>query len=246
MLNVQTSPGSFNHGALACLRQAEEGSEPTTEIMEAIEADDQIRFTGTQANTFEQAVATEGTAFVAIENDIVEGRLIPTTAEALQDFEVVEIRQGVLMKIDMCLHRREGDDAQLHTVASHPAALKQIKGWKGDRPIKDEVESKGTSVAAQLLSEEHYEPGVGAVGPKWMQDRYQGIHMVEEAIQDEKDNKTLFAELVVRRRQEAVSIEEARAHLAQIRDILVGRIRRTEERFSHIANVPETGLQITA
>ncbi len=246
-LFVQVAEDSFNHGALACLEQGEEGAEPKLETMDAIADDPNVQFVGHQKNVMDHAVKEGGTGFVAIENDIVPDRLIPSTIEALQEYEVTGIRRGVLMKIDMCLFGVKDDDTAIHSVASHPAALSQIGKWKAGKDLAKLPDAQlGTSGTVRKLAEGGYASGTVAVGPKWSGERHDNLVLLKDGVQDHDRNKTLFAELEVRRRETPVDKATAQAHLAEIRDALVTRIDRVDGVFSHIADIPEEGLQVAA
>ena len=223
----QTSPGSFNDQALAYL------------IKEGKIGTPNIEFAGTQKNAMKKAVEEDGLAFMALRNDIAG--LVPTTIEALQDYEVRELLEAIRMKIEMCLIRRENGNAPLKKLMSHPTALKQIGNWQkvqeGETGNKLEIleEPLGTSEAARKLSAGELDPETGIIAPEWSVKVYPDIKVIEKGIQDNDDNYTLFGLVSAQQREANISNEEARARLEHLVKGARDRIKETSETFYQIA-----------
>ena len=95
------------------------------------------------------------------------------------------------MKIEMCLLRHEEAVRRhipLTQIASHPSALQQIEHWKQAHPVAEIPVPEGTSEAARRLSSGELEVGIGVIGPKLLADLYPHLVLVEQGIQDTKDN----------------------------------------------------------
>lgn len=224
---AQTSPGSFNDQALAYLMQ--EGKIVTPDI----------EFAGTQKNAMNKAIEQQGLAFMAVRNDIAG--LVPTTAEALQYYEVRNILEGIRMRIEMCLIRRINESAELKKLTSHPTALKQIGKWKAEREIElghniDLVdEPLGTSKVAEQLSNGEIDPETGIIAPEWSVKVYPGIEVVEKGIQDRDNNYTHFALVDPAKRGSPILNERAIEELEELVQKLRGRIKETNDTFYQVA-----------
>lgn len=224
---AQTSRGSFNDQALSYLIQ--EGKIVTPDV----------EFAGTQKNAMKKAVEESGLAFMALRNDIAG--LVPTTIEALQDFEIDKMPEVIRMKIEMCLIRRANETAPLEKITSHPTALKQIKKWvaKKEERLGHEMElidePLGTSEVARQLSEGKLDPNTGIIAPEWSVKVYPGIEVVEKGIQDTDNNYTHFGLISVSERKTPISSELAREELERVVEKVRERIRETHETFYQIA-----------
>ncbi len=226
---VQTSPGSFNHHALELLRE------------EDILQNPDIQFAGPQKDAMQKAVDENGLVFAAVCNDIVQGNLIPSTVDALKDFEIKELHEGIRMKIEMCLLRTEKavrDNTPLVKVVSHPAALKQITHWaqKRERPLELAEEIGGTSEAARQLSAGELDDTAGAIAPEWSAKIYPGLVVTEKNIQNQDDNYTHFGLMKVQKRNVQITVEEARKHLQEFVDRLKDHIDINSD-FYQVAKV---------
>ncbi len=225
---VQTSPGSFNHHAIDLLRD------------EDVLQNSAIQFAGPQRDIMQRAVEENGLIFAAVCNDIVKGNLIPSTVEALKDFKIEKLREGIRMKIEMCLLRRKEAVSQrlpLFSLVSHPAALKQIGNWlekteeSAGRSLELTEEIGGTSEAARQLSAGELSNLTGVIAPEHSTSIYPGLSVVEKNIQDQDDNYTHFGLMEVSKRETPISEEDAREHLHQFVDRLRERIQVTSDFF---------------
>ncbi|HEY5813721.1 MAG TPA: gamma subclass chorismate mutase AroQ [Terrimicrobiaceae bacterium] len=215
-LYVQAGPGSFNHQALQLVLQRD------------ILADPRIHFCGTPANTMRQAVDQSGLAFVALKNDLVPGNLVSATVAAVRDFEIVEVFASLSMKIEMCLLRRVEavkNQVPLTKIASHPSALQQIEDWKQAHRVAEIPIPEGTSEAGRRLSAGEMEPDVGVIGPKLLAEFLPHLVVVEQGIEDRKENYTQFALIKVRQRKEPMTEDQARAELWKICEMTKSRDR---------------------
>lgn len=91
--------------------------------------------------------------------------------------------------VTFSLYRLPGDRGTLHTIASHPFGLAQVKGWSSARPLK-ELETPSTSAALELLARERT-AGMGAVAAPGIGDLY-GLEELETDLQGPSVNATRF------------------------------------------------------
>jgi prephenate dehydratase len=200
---VQAGEGSFNHQALKLL------------LGESFESSD-IQFAGTPADAMDKAIQNDGLVFTALENNLVPGRLIQMTVDALKQRHIVEVKKIITMKIEQCLLRHVRAIAErvpLEKIASHPAALLQIGRWKADKKLSEIAEAAGTSKAAELLSKGKYGLSTGVIGPKVAAEVYENLDVVECGIQDSVDNATTFGLLKVAKRNIPIDEAQARSEL---------------------------------
>lgn len=203
---AQASKGSFNDAAIVKL--FEKQPDLTAEVV----------FAGTPANTFKQAVDNDALAFSAVENSTIDGRLVQASVEAFQQYRLVEAKAFITTPIEMCVLMNQQDianDTGIITIASHPAALKQINAWKkGFNPQEVEI-PEGTAAAAKLVSSQALPEGTAAIGACVLDRVYTNLEVVEKGVQDNKNNKTSFLLMELELREADISEEEARTELME-------------------------------
>ncbi|MCQ1057619.1 prephenate dehydratase domain-containing protein [Photobacterium sp. DNB23_23_1] len=203
---AQASKGSFNDAAIVKLFEKQPAL--TAEVI----------FAGTPTNTFKQAVDNSALAFSAVENSTIDGRLVQASVEAFQQYQLVEARAFITTPIEMCVLMNSQDVANntgITTIASHPAALKQINIWKaGFKPQEVEI-PEGTAAAARLVSSQELPEGTAAIGACVLNTVYTNLDVVERGVQDNKNNKTSFLLMKVEPRETEISEGEARSELME-------------------------------
>ncbi|MGR5063194.1 prephenate dehydratase domain-containing protein [Photobacterium sp. DNB22_13_2] len=203
---AQASKGSFNDAAIVKL--FEKQPDLTAEVV----------FAGTPTNTFKQAVDNDALAFSAVENSTIDGRLVQASVEAFQQYRLIEAKAFISTPIEMCVlmnHHDIAKDISISTIASHPAALKQINAWKtGFNPQEVEI-PEGTAAAAKLVSSQQLPAGTAAIGACVLERVYTNLDVVEKGVQDNKNNKTSFLLMEVELRESSISEEEARIELME-------------------------------
>lgn len=203
---AQASKGSFNDAAIVKL--FEKQPDLTAEVV----------FSGTPANTFKQAVDSGALAFSAVENSTIDGRLVQASVEAFQQYRLVEAKAFITTPIEMCVLMNQQDianDTGIISIASHPAALKQINAWKtGFNPQEVEI-PEGTAAAAKLVSSQALPEGTAAIGACVLDRVYTNLEVVEKGVQDNKNNKTSFLLMELELREADISEEEARTALME-------------------------------
>lgn len=201
---VQASKGSFNDAAISKL----------FEQQPALKAD--VDFSGTPLNTFMQADLNDGLAFSAVENSTINGRLVQATVEALQQYKVVAVKAFIATPIEMCVLMNTHDveaKRSITLIASHPAALKQIDTWKHHLKAKELAVPEGTAAAAQRVSDGEMPDGTAAIGACVLEKVYPNLVVVEQGVQDNKNNKTSFLLMDVEKRISPIGESDARKEL---------------------------------
>lgn len=201
---VQASKGSFNDAAISKL----------FEQQPALTAE--VDFSGTPLNTFMQADLHDGLAFSAVENSTIDGRLVQATVDALQQYKVLSVKAFIVTPIEMCVLMNNQDvnaKRSIALIASHPAALKQINGWKQALGAKELAVPEGTAVAAQRVSNGEMPDGTAAIGACVLDKVYPNLVIVEQGVQDNKNNKTSFLLMDVEKRISPIGEAEARKEL---------------------------------
>ncbi|MGF1683476.1 prephenate dehydratase domain-containing protein [Photobacterium minamisatsumaniensis] len=205
---VQASSGSFNNAAINTLYSKTELTQPS------------YVFSGTPLQTFVAANNDAALAFTALENSTIEGNLVRATVAAIQEYQVVEVEAGIRTSIEMCVLRSKSDveaNIPLVQIASHPAALKQIDRWKGQYTELQELEiPKGTAEAARMVATGELPNGTAAIGACMLEELYPQITVTAKAVQDNKDNKTLFALMKVTKRTSPLSVTDAENELRAV------------------------------
>lgn len=221
---IQAGKGSFNHAAFDLLPEQENY---------------QRHYSGTPSNTYAQAVKHGTWAFSAIENSTIEGHLVPAIVEAMRDYQITELKTAVRMPIEMCVFAKEKDQ-KITQAASHPAALKQISQWLNGNNIAPIPEPKGTNEAARLLATNQLKPGTVAVGSCALKKVYPQLELVDKGIQNNADNRTLFALMHMAKRKQRISTEQARIELTSVvknaNMLIQARQKSAEELFTLINN----------
>ncbi|MCG6369717.1 prephenate dehydratase [Vibrio fluvialis] len=201
---VQASKGSFNDAAITKL----------FEQQPALKAE--VDFSGTPLNTFMQADLNDALAFSAVENSTINGRLVQATVEALQQYKVVGVKAFITTPIEMCVLMNSKDvkaKRSIALIASHPAALKQIDSWKQTLNAKELAVPEGTAAAAQRVSNGEMPDGTAAIGACVLEKVYPNLVVVEQGVQDNKNNKTSFLLMDVEKRVSPIGEADARKEL---------------------------------
>lgn len=207
---VQASKGSFNDAAISKL----------FEQKPSLKAD--VDFSGTPLNTFMQADLHNSLAFSAVENSTIDGHLVQATVEALQQYKLVDVKAFITTPIEMCVLMNRADVESKHPItliASHPAALKQINSWKQSLGVKELSVPEGTAVAAQRVSNGDMPNGTAAIGACVLEKVYSKLVVVEQGVQDNKNNNTSFLLMDVEKRVSPISEQQARQELQAAIDL---------------------------
>lgn len=163
-----------------------------------------------------QADLNDGLAFSAVENSTINGRLVQATVEALQQYKVVAVKAFIATPIEMCVLMNTHDveaKRSIALIASHPAALKQIDTWKHHLKAKELAVPEGTAAAAQRVSNGEMPDGTAAIGACVLEKVYPNLVVVEQGIQDNKNNKTSFLLMDVEKRISPIGESDARKEL---------------------------------
>lgn len=97
----------------------------------------------------------------------------------------------IYLKIDHCLLSKGEDIGTLKKVLSHPKALEQCTRFFKDHPGVERVIHFDTAGAAEEISKRD-DPYEAAIASRQAAEMY-GLHILQENIQDERDNYTRFA-----------------------------------------------------
>ena len=209
-LFVQASHGSFNHQAVNKLFKQKPHNNK------------KIVFKGSPSNVCKAAVEAykdNGEIFVALYNSTVSGGVVAATSQALEKYQVEKIHSSVTLPINMSLLRTKravNEEVPLKSIASHPTALEQINTWKRDKNLIELKNDEGTAAAAKKLALGEYNDDTGTIGSSALADIYSNLLIVEENIQDKKDNYTMFAHLTIKQRNVAVCSKEAHLSLCKL------------------------------
>lgn len=205
---VQASEGSFNNAAINQLYTKINQQRPN------------YVFSGTPLQTFTAAETHSAFAFTALENSTIKGNLVQATLKAIQEYKVTEVKAAIRTPIEMCLLRSKTDVSAkqvLIQIASHPAALKQIDKWKSQYNALEELSiPKGTAEAARMVATGELPSGTGAIGACMLEDLYPQLVVTEKSIQDNKDNRTLFALMKLTIRDLPISEKRANKELREV------------------------------
>ncbi|MBE0368635.1 prephenate dehydratase domain-containing protein [Pseudoalteromonas aurantia] len=209
---VQASAGSFNDAAINQLFAQQSALKMP------------VNFAGTPSHTFEQADNTNTWAFSAVENSTIPGKLVDATITAVQQYRIVDVIGFITTPIEMCALMHIDDvnnNKEISVIASHPAALKQIKGWKAKVGVPELAVPNGTSAAAERVSKRLLGIGGVAVGSCVLVETYPNLSVIAKGIQDNKHNETSFLLMKVNKRTEMITINQARKALSHA--ITLGR-----------------------
>ena len=201
---VQASKGSFNDAAIHQLFLRDKHLEA------------ELHFSGTPTNTFMNAHINGGYAFTAVENNSIDGRLVPATVEAIKGFKIEKVIAKITMSIEMCVlsHRRDVENnTGIRKIASHPAALKQILRWKNTFSPEEIEVPEGTAFAAEKVALSQLPEGTAAIGPCILDQVYNELVIVQSGVQDNKNNQTTFMLMYIKPREKEISELEARNEL---------------------------------
>lgn len=192
---VQATPGSFNHQAL--------------ELLSDYKGRENIQFCGSPKNVLNSAYLEHGNAFVAIRNTCIPGNMVEATLDALREFQIVKVIASINMKINLALLRHQNATIPFTSIASHPAALKQIYHWKSQKENLQEIPIiEGTAEAARQLSNGILALNVAVIGSKNLTYLYPNLIVTEENIQDLKENHTTFVLIEVIKRKHIITKPE--------------------------------------
>jgi prephenate dehydratase len=164
--------GTFTEAALHRLPAARRGTRlPMRSVPEALDA---VRDGDADA------------ALVPIENS-VEGS-VPVTLDGLVDGEPLLITAEVVLPVTFVLAGRAG--TPVHTIASHPHALAQCRGWLRDHyPNVTTVDALSTAAAAKLVAARESDACVCAP----LAAEQQGLDVLADDIGDNTGAVTRFA-----------------------------------------------------
>lgn len=137
------------------------------------------------------AAGEVSSAVVPFENS-VEGS-VPATLQALQESDGVRIVGEELVRVQFSLLVRPGwQERPLRTVATHPHAAAQVRGWLAARlPDTRLVPETSTARAAQAVAEEQYDAAIAAAGAA----RSYGLVEAARGIADREGALTRFVVL---------------------------------------------------
>ncbi|QFG67801.1 prephenate dehydratase [Ornithinimicrobium pratense] len=137
------------------------------------------------------AAGEVGAAVVPFENS-VEGS-VPATLQALQETQDVRIVAEELVRVQFSLLvRPEWAQRPIRTVATHPHAAAQVRGWlAGELPEARIVPETSTARAAQAVAEGQYDAAIAAPGAA----RAYGLAEAAEQIADREGAVTRFVVL---------------------------------------------------
>ncbi|WP_417605800.1 prephenate dehydratase domain-containing protein [Oceanimonas baumannii] len=206
---VQASRGSFNDAAIHKL------------FSQSPHLQSELEFSGTPTNAFQRADEQNALAFVAVANSTIDGKLVQATVDAMEQYQVTELKGFITTPIEMCVLMNSKDVASeqpITLLASHPAALKQINGWKATVQAKELEVPEGTAAAAKKVSEQELPAGTAAVGACVLDSAYPDLSIVARGVQDNKNNRTSFILADVAKREAPIDEEQARVVLQQVID----------------------------
>ncbi len=204
---VQASRGSFNDAAIHKLFK----QQPHLTA--------KIQFSGTPTNAFKLAAEQNALAFVAVMNSTIDGNLVQATVDAMKLYEVQQIKGLITTRVEMCALMHQKDVAQkiaIQLIASHPAALKQINGWKITTHAKELAIPEGTAIAAEKVSTRVLPEGTAAIGACVLTTTYPNLAVVAQGVEDNKDNRTSFILAQVKKRATPLNEEQARQALKAV------------------------------
>lgn len=172
---------------------------------------------------------------VPIENT-TEG-IVTQTFDALAEADVTLCGERHL-RISEALLSQSGRREDVRRVASHPQALAQCRLWiDRNLPGVERVETPSTATAARLAVED---AGVASIGSLIGAEVY-GLSVVEDAIEDRRDNTTRF--LVIGTRPQAPSGNDLTSVVFTLRKDEPGGLHSLLEPFA-AAGINLTSIQI--
>jgi chorismate mutase/prephenate dehydratase len=185
--------------------------------------------------------------FSAVERGVADLGVVPAenttdgvvtqTYDRLPEFEGT-VSGELQLRISLCLLSRTGRVEDVRSVVSHPQPLAQCRGWL-DRHLAGlpRVEAPSTSDAAQQAARED---SIAAIGSALAADVY-GLEVVENAIEDRRDNTTRF--LLLGRDQPEPSGNDLTSLVFTLRKDESGALHRLLDPFAR-CGVNLTSLQL--
>ena len=123
---------------------------------------------------------------VPIENT-TEGAVTPTL-DALAT-TTAKVLGEVVVKVELCLLAKTGDQKKIRRVASHPQPLAQCRNFLADRFRGAEQQATASTTAAARLAASR--PATAAIGSRLAASIY-GLQIIADSIQDNAGNVTRF------------------------------------------------------
>ncbi len=172
---------------------------------------------------------------VPIENT-TEG-IVTQTFDALAEADVTLCGERHL-RISESLLSKSGRREDVRRVASHPQALAQCRQWiERNLPGVERIETPSTASAARLALDEGDVASIGSV----IGAEVYGLSVIEEAIEDRRDNTTRF--LVIGTRPQAPSGNDLTSVVFTLRKDEPGGLHALLEPFA-AADINLTSIQI--
>jgi chorismate mutase/prephenate dehydratase len=139
----------------------------------------------------------------------------------------VTITAEILLRISQNLMSRSGRLEDVRRVASHPQGLAQCREWLARHlPNVEQVETQSTARAAEWAARE---PDVAAITSEIAAEIF-GLHIIESAIEDRRDNTTRF--LVIGERPPAPSGCDLTSVVFTLRKAEAGALHRLLDPFA--------------
>lgn len=133
---------------------------------------------------------------IPVENSII-GR-VDAAWQALASYPELRTVAETLVTVQHCLLAPKGATlASLTSAASHPVALAQCRAFFDTHPWIKPIKSFDTGGAAREVAE-HRDPTRSAIASRAAGERY-GLVVLDEGIQDQRDNHTRFVAVVSER-----------------------------------------------
>jgi chorismate mutase/prephenate dehydratase len=166
-----------------------------------------------------------------------------TDGVVTQTYDLLPELEGTLcgelqLRVSLCLLSRSGRLEDVRRVVSHPQPLAQCRGWLDRQlPGVPRQEAASTAAAARIAAEDG---AAAAIGSAIAAEAY-GLALVEEAIEDQRDNTTRF--LVIGREAPPPSDHDLTCAVFTLRKDESGALHRLLEPFAR-AGVNLTALQL--
>jgi chorismate mutase/prephenate dehydratase len=139
----------------------------------------------------------------------------------------VTICAEILLRISQCLMSRSGRIEDVRRVASHPQGLAQCREWLARHlPGVEQVETQSTARAAAWAARE----GDVAAITSEIAAEIHGLQIIEQAIEDRRDNTTRF--LVIGERPPAPSGKDLTSVVFTLRKAEAGALHRLLDPFA--------------